>query len=639
MLYKKILTVLFLFSACIAVAQKNFSFHPDKPKAGDVITITYEPAGDIINTPHPVEGIVYNFGSEGQATEDVILKRSGKKYTGTILTDSSQSFLFLGFSANKVFDNNFNEGYWIQLYEDGKLKKDSYANLGLFYQYYGSQVGVERNNEKALLAFEKELELNPDARTRHLPSYLRLYGVVNKEEASARVQKEIEATLKNGLKNESDYEFAENLYNLAKLPEQAKFIASLKKEKFPGGKWLAFDELNKFRMEKDPVKKTAMFKELEKKSATDKNYESLKTILPNYKSMIPAAYRGEKNWDGFKKSIAELGFENVEIAQLYNSAAWSLQEKDEELKFAEEIAAKAYQLAKAEKNNPSGKKPEYLSASQWAVSRDNTFAMIADTYAMVLYKNGQFKKGFSIAKEAAIDINKRESAAQNNTYALLAEKVLSTKKYISQLEQFVKDGKSGPDIKMILERAYVKKNKSTAGFEDYLAALEKESYLKMVEELKKSMLNNASPSFALLDLDGNKISTNDLKGKVVVVDFWATWCGPCIASFPAMQKMVNKYKDSAEVKFVFINSWENGDDRNKKAADFIKTNKYNFDVLLDSDNAVIESFKVEGIPTKFVIDKNGIIRFKSVGYNSNEEKAMAELTAMINLSASQSKAF
>ena len=639
MLYKKILTVLFLFSACIAVAQKNFSFHPDKPKAGDVITITYEPAGDIINTPHQVEGIVYIFGSEGQATEDVILKRTGKKYTGTLMTDSSQNFLFLGFAANKVFDNNFNEGYWIQLYEDGKLKKDSYANLGLFYQYQGSQVGVERNNEKALKAYEKELELNPDARTKYLPSYLRLYSNVNKEEAPARIQKEIEAALKNGLKNEADYELVENLYNLAKLPEQANLITTLKKEKFPDGKWFAFNELNKFRMEKDPVKKTALYKELEQKTATDKNFESLKTMLPNYKSMIPAAYRGVKDWDGFKKSLQVLDFEEIEKAQIYNSTAWSLQEKDEELIFAEEIAAKAYHGAKADRNNPSGKKPDYLSYRQWDNSRDNMFAIIADTYAMVLFKNGKYKKGFAIAKEAAIDVNKGENAAQNNTYALLAEKVLSPKKYIAQLEQFVKDGKSGAEIKKILERAYVKKNKSTNGFEDYLAALEKESYLKMVEELKKSMLNNASPSFALLNLDGNKISTNDLKGKVVVVDFWATWCGPCIASFPAMQKMVNKYKDSADVKFVFINSWENGDDRNKKAADFIKTNKYNFDVLLDSDNAVIESFKVEGIPTKFVIDKNGIIRFKSVGYNSNEDKAMAELTAMINLSASQSKAF
>ena len=632
-------TILCLFSAYIAVAQKNFSVTPDKPQAGDLITISYEPAGDIINTTQTVEGIAYLFGSGGQQTEDIMLKKTGKKYSGTIQTDTSQNFLFLGFSANKIFDNNFNEGYKIQLYEGDEVKNDSYANLGLFYQFYGSQAGVERNNEKALLAFEKELELNPDARTKHLPSYLRLYGTVHKEDGAARIQKEIEATLKNGLINEADYEFAESLYNLAKLPEQAKLITTLKKEKFPEGKWLAMEALNKFRMEKDPVKKTSLFKELEQKTASNKNYEGLKTMLPNYKSMIPAAYRSTEDWNGFKKSIAELGFDNTEIAQLYNSAAWNLQEKDEELKLAEELAARAYQLAKMEKNKPSGKKPAFLSASQWVKSRENTLAMIADTYAMVLFKNGKYKNGYAIAKESAIDLLKGEDAEQNNTYALLAEKVLSPKKYVPQLEQFVKDGKSGADIKKILERAYVNKNKSSAGFENYMSALEKESYLKMLAELQEKMLNNESPSFALLDLDGKRLSTDELRGKVVVVDFWATWCGPCIASFPAMQKMVNKYKDSPDVKFVFINTWENGDNKEKKAGDFIKTNKYNFQVLMDNDNAVIESFKVEGIPTKFVIDKNGVIRFKSVGYNSNEDKMMAELTAMIDLSASQSKAF
>src|SRR5690606_35506564 len=295
------------------------------------------------------------------------------------------------------------------------------------------------------------------------------------------------------------------------------------------------------------------------------------------------------------------GFNNAEIAQLYNSAAWNLQEKDEELKLAEELAAKAYQLAKTNRNNPAGKKPAFLSASQWVKSRENTLAMIADTYAMVLLKNGEYKKGYSIAKESAIDLLKGENAEQNNTYALLAEKALSPKKYVPQLEQFVKQGKSGADIKKILERAYVTKNKSASGFDNYISALEKESYLKMLAELQKSMLNNVSPSFALLDLDGNKLSTDELKGKVVVVDFWATWCGPCIASFPSMQKMVNKYKDSSDVKFVFINTWENGEDKEKKAGDFIKTNKYNFQVLMDNDNAVIESFKVDGIPTKFVI--------------------------------------
>jgi thiol-disulfide isomerase/thioredoxin len=625
--------LLSVFSLCVlhTFGQTNFTFSPEKPKAGDAISVTYVPSGTIANTTSPLNAIVYTLGNKGQTANDLDLKKSGNNYTGTVKTDTSDNFVFFSFSVDKNFDNNSNKGYWIQLYDGDSLKKGSDLSLSRYYQYYGRNAGLDPDNEKALQYMEADFKSDPGARKANLISYVRLYSLVNKDKAPVLIQKEIESELKSGLKDENDYSTVQNLYSLAKLPQQSKLIDDLKKEKFPDGKWKINETIQSYLRESDPAKKAGMLDDINAKVKNDSDWKYLEPSLSYFQSALINAYQTKQDWKGMDAAIKKFDIKGASLAGIYNNSAWEIQKTDKNLDAAEKMAATAVDIAKKEWKNPSEKKPVYLTQTQYDKSRENSYAMYADTYAMVLYKLGKYKKGFPYTQESAIKIEKGTSADENNTYALLAEKVLSPKKYVAQLEKFVKDGKSTSDIKEILKRAYIKKHHSEKGYDDYIAALEKDSYLKMVADLKKGILNDAAPAFTLTDLKGNKVNIRDLKNKIVVVDFWATWCGPCKASFPGMQKMVTKYKEDPDVQFVFVDTWETADKKEKNAADFIAANKYNFHVLMDNQNKVVEQFKVSGIPTKFVIDKNGTIRFKSVGFDGSDDKLVTELSTMIDM--------
>jgi thiol-disulfide isomerase/thioredoxin len=122
-----------------------------------------------------------------------------------------------------------------------------------------------------------------------------------------------------------------------------------------------------------------------------------------------------------------------------------------------------------------------------------------------------------------------------------------------------------------------------------------------------------------LDLDA-------LKGKVVLVDFWASWCGPCKESFPWMQQIQNRYGDQGVV-VIGVNL-----DRDRALAEaFLDQLRPRFPIVFDPQAKFAESFKVAGMPASFYIDRAGRVRFKHVGFHAEEsaayERELAQLAA------------
>ncbi len=124
-----------------------------------------------------------------------------------------------------------------------------------------------------------------------------------------------------------------------------------------------------------------------------------------------------------------------------------------------------------------------------------------------------------------------------------------------------------------------------------------------------------APNFTLARLDGTgDFSLEDYRGKVVVVDFWATWCGPCVASLPTVSSVTKEYADKGVV-FVAVNLQEDPE----HVKDFMVKKHWDFQVALDADGQVANEYGVSAIPHSVIIDKNGIIRQTHTGFRSAQE--------------------
>lgn len=111
-------------------------------------------------------------------------------------------------------------------------------------------------------------------------------------------------------------------------------------------------------------------------------------------------------------------------------------------------------------------------------------------------------------------------------------------------------------------------------------------------------------AFKLTDLRGDSVSMANLRGKVVFLNIWATWCAPCREEMPSMEKLYQRFHGNQG--FVMLAVSQDTSSRDEVVA-YVKKHGYHFDVLLDPKNAVAEAYKVSGVPETFIIDRGGRI--------------------------------
>ncbi|MGC1632291.1 MAG: redoxin domain-containing protein [Gelidibacter sp.] len=590
----------------------------EHPQAGDNLELTYK-------SDQEVEAFyAYMVGDKNYPLDIDFSAKDGEQKSSIKIPDSAVALAFI-FKVDGQYDNNDKKGYLLPLYtKDGEKIPGSNSAMAYYSIRYGADYGIKGDPTTALNTIKSEFDAHSNLKSTWEVPYLQLAYQNDKEEAKKLIDQYAASLGKKSTVSEKEYNSVLQFYSM--IGEEAK-VDSIKAEalaKFPKGSTANYEMIEQFKQEDDLDKKAEIFKMYSEANTKSGN-------LGDYMAgTLARNYYQQKDMANFDKYLSKVD-DKARKASTLNNLAWPLAESGENLDEAERMSKKSLELITDLQKNQDDK-PEFYTKKQYEKSLNSSYSMFADTYAFILFQQGKVKEAIAYQEKTH---DRDTEANQRYIEYLIADNQFETVK--DKAESFIKSGHANDKIKEAYRTTYLKLNPSATDVEENIIAFEKEAYAAKVAEIEKTMLDEEAPTFTLKDMQGKDVSLATLKGKTVILDFWATWCGPCKASFPGMQEVVTKYKNDDKVVLLFVDTFERGPNREKMVEDFIKTNKYDFHVVydteLDGGNAfeVAGKYDITGIPTKVIIGPDGRIKFKSVGYSGSNEKLVNEMDIMIDI--------
>ncbi|MBO0935671.1 redoxin domain-containing protein [Fibrella sp. HMF5335] len=602
----------------------QFRYVPEKPLPGEVVSFTYTPKNTPLASETAVLGSYVRYAGPAQMRlsqpTTATAVREGNAFTGELTLPkapvSGLLFAFQSRANSALIDANKGHFYPLFLYtEDGRLQPHATGGQAsvLVRTAFPSRLKVKPDWAWAVQQYEHELAQNPQLRSQYWSDLIATQLKLQKPGAKATALNQIAAYLDSHQPTPDELTTAANLYEQLGEPARATAARDRIRTVDPTGDAAQKARAEVIRKEADLAKKLSAF-------------ASFTQAFPNstYRGMLVSSVAEAYFKPGqFKDLVAFLAQQPLPATDpmLLHSFAGQMTDEGRGLPQAEWLAQRAL-TGLQQRALPKRTTPEQTA------QRNTDLQNFRATLAYAFDQQDRFGAALATYKQA-IPNTEPEAADPRISErlwlcALRANRADSVLPYI---ERGVRVGKITPRLRSALRTYQAKKLGSEAKGEAYVRDLLAPYRAERQAELAESFVNQPAPGFTLSTLTGGTVSLASLRGKVVMLDFWATWCGPCVASFPAVQQAAAYFKNDPNVVFLFINTREGGP--LSRIQSFMARQTNQFTVPLDRDQRVADSYGVLGIPTKVIIDPKGRVRYRSLGFSGNTETTAEELTLVI----------
>ncbi len=603
-----------------------FSYSPLKAQPGNSISIVYNPSGTEFEEASSIEMVAYLYSTGPATAVSVSLEKKGISWQGSFSTEEDTKGVIIKFDADGKIENNQNAGFIIMLAdEEGNSIAGAKAGLGeALGRGAFSRAKITTTPAEALNYMEEDFKVHPESKNVYLSSYFDLIQRVDKETSREVILRELETLSANDILSNDELKVLASWYNRLEMPDLSEKYFTLLRELDPENAYVQWEDAMVALESEDIENKIELMEKFRASYSEDAwMYTGFMFI-----SDIVRAYSSKGEYD---KAIAFLEKNSFGARfSTFRNLAVEMLNKKIHLSEAEKLARKAIDVL--EYYQRSGLRVKYKSDTEkeWEERTESSFSSLYSIYGRILLELNKSEAAYTNLKEA-YELSDGSNVELNESYAQALTRTQAPENVLIELEKLYISGSNTPKMKELIKENYVGKNGVDRGFDQYLAELDESLIEKQSSDIQEKLIDSLAPDFTLYDLEENEVSLSSLKGKVVVLDFWATWCGPCIASFPAMKEAMDKYENDQDVQFLFVDTMESVEDKKQNALDFLAKMNLPFRVLLDLDDELARAFHVDMIPTKFIIDGQGKIRFRSVGYEGSPENLVTEISLVIEL--------